>query len=148
MAIPWAAISAGSSVLGGLFGRSGAKEAARRARELGRLNSRFIIDESREQSRRLRYEFERTKGSARATIAGSGFRSGRDSMGSSHKAYLAELTDVQNKELAWLDRSAQSRSKIARMGGESQAASLESQGNAMLLRGLSSAAATIHAWKG
>ncbi len=146
MAFPWLAVAAGSKVIGALFGGSAANKAAGQAQDLAKANVSYISQEAVEQKRRLRFEQERTMGTAKAGVAASGFRSGKESMGASQRSYLDTLADVQKKELDWITRSATSRSNIAKRAGDSAASQLRSQGTAQLFSGLSSAASTMYQW--
>ena len=140
MALPWLAIAAGAQIGSALFGGSATRRAGREAKELGRLNEKYITEETAEQSRRLRFSQGRTTSRAKAGFAASGFRSGAKSMGGSQKAYLQTLRDVQQSEMAWLQKSGQSRATIARKGGEAAASQLNAQAIGMFGQALTGAA--------
>ena len=114
-----AAIGVGTS----LYGASQARGAGKDAEALGAASASYILEETAEEARRLRFRQARTRGTSRAVISASGFRSGAQSMGASSKAYLKTLKDVQGKELAWLQRSGESRADIARRGGQTEGVS-------------------------
>ena len=135
------------SFIGSLFGASEKKKAARKAEALGGLNASFIAQESAEETRRLRESQERTTGTAKLGIAASGFRSGEKSMGASHKAYLANLKQVQQSELDWIGKSSLSRQKIAKMGGQAQASQLRASAIGDYASAASSGFEAYGAWK-
>ncbi len=123
-------ISVGIAVVGvgtSLYGASQSRQAGKEAKILGGLNADYILEETAEETRRLRFEQQRTLGTARAGIAASGFRSGAESIGGSQKAYLTQLKDVQQRELAWMQKSGASRADIARKGGAVEGRRLKSQ---------------------
>ncbi len=115
--MPWLAIAAGAKLLGGIFGAISSRRAAKDTLALADANAGYIKAESAEEGRRLAYNQERTRGTVRATIAASGFKSGKDTQGASSKAYESELKDVQQRELNWIYQSGRSRADIARRGG-------------------------------
>ena len=121
----WFAV--GVTVATSLYGASQARKAGKASEELGGINAAFIREETAEESRRLRFEQEKTSGRSRAVIAASGFKSGRRTMGASSRAYLKQLKDVQQRELAWLQKSGASRADIARRGGLIEGQRLKSQ---------------------
>ena len=104
-----------------------ARKAGRQSEELGRMNAVFIGQETAEESRRLVFEQQQIAGRSRSVIAASGFKSGAKTIGASSRAYLLRLKDVQQKELAWLQKSGRSRANIAKAGGISEAQRLKSQ---------------------
>ncbi len=117
----WVATAiAGASFVTSLYGASQQRKAGKQSKELGRENAAFIAMESAEEARRLLLSQEQVRGTAKHRIAASGFRSGKDSMGASHKAYLTNLKSVQEGELDWLKKSSLSRQKIAELGGQMQ----------------------------
>ena len=121
----WYAV--GVTIATSLYGASQSRKAGKQAEELGGINAAFIREETAEESRRLRFEQEKTSGRSRSVIAASGFRSGKRSMGASSQAYLKQLKDVQQKELAWLQKSGESRADIARRGGLLEGKKLKTQ---------------------
>jgi hypothetical protein len=126
--MPWMAVAGlALDVVGSLFGASKSRQAGKDARKLGISNQNFILAETAEEKRRLGLQHEQTVGTAIAGIAGSGFRSGEDSMGGSHRSYLSTLKSEQQKELDWLTKSGQSRGRIAREGGGVVSSQLQSQ---------------------
>ena len=134
-------------IIGGILGSKEKKKAADQARQLGSANASYILAETAEQKARLKFEQERTRGTARTRIAGSGFRSGRESMGGSQAAFLSTLKSVQKREQDWLSKSGKSRADIARRGGESQASVLQSQSTSLLFGAASSALQGYAGWR-
>ena len=121
----WVSVGvAGVGFVSSLFGSSQKRKAAKEAKQLGIANAANIKMESEEEARRLRLAQEQTTGKAKLGIAASGFRSGKKSMGGSHKAYLANLKSVQQSELDWIAKSSRSRQDIARRGGNVAASQL------------------------
>ena len=144
MAFPWLMVAAGAQLAGGIFGSKASGDAANQAIDLSRANAWYIQQETNEQKRRLEFEQGRTRASARLRAAGSGFRSGKKSMGASSKAFLSTLKDVQQSELDWITTSGKSRADIALRGGQSQASQLRAQGTAQLIGGAAGAASTLY----
>lgn len=134
-------------VVGGILGSGEKKDAAKRARQLGEANAAYIAAETTEQKARLTFEQGRTRATARTRIAGSGFRSGKETMGGSQAAFLSTLRNVQKREQDWLSKSGRSRADIARRGGESQASVLESQSTSLLFGAASSALEGYAGWR-
>ena len=121
----WFAV--GITVATSLYGASQSRKAGKQSEELGRVNAAFIRQETAEESRRLRFEQAKTAGRSRAVIAASGFRSGGKTVGASSRSYLQQLKEVQQKELAWLQKSGTSRANIATRGGQVEGQRLKSQ---------------------
>ncbi len=140
--MPWLAIAGGIKLLGGLFGARSSIRAGKDTKILAGMNANYIRQETYEQSRRLKFQQERTRGTVRANIAASGFRSGKKTKGASFKAYESVLAREQKSELDWLYKSGKSRANIAIRGGDSQARQLRSQGTAQLFSGVAGAAST------
>lgn len=101
-----------------MMGAHEQRKAGKKGKQLGIENAAFIAMESAEEKRRLKMQQEQDTGTAKHRIAASGFRSGKESMGKSHQAYLANLEQVQQSELDWITKSSLSRQKIAEMGGQ------------------------------
>ena len=131
----WFAV--GITVATTLYGASQSRKAGKAAEELGGVNAAYIREETAEETRRLRFEQERTLGRSRAVIAASGFRSGKESMGASSRAYMATLKDVQEKELTWLQKSGESRADIAQRGGMVEGQRLKSQATGLFGQAIS-----------
>lgn len=146
MPFPWLAIAAGSSIISSLFGAMSSRKAASETEALGQSNASYILQETAEQSRRLRFEQNQVSAGVRAAIASSGFRSGKDSMGASHKAYQKTMKQVQESELNWLQKSGKSRADIAIRGGISQATQLRSQAVGLFGSAVTTAAKSIYQW--
>ena len=144
--MPWLAIAAGASALSSLFGAKRTREASKEALALGKANASYIVQETAEQQRRLKFEHSRTRATARAGVAASGFRSGKDSIGASQKAYQTTLARVQKEELAWLGKSGRMRADIAVRGGQAESNVLRSQSASMFGSALTSAAKSIYQW--
>lgn len=126
--MPWlAAAGLAVSVVSSLFGASAAKKAARKAKRLAGMNADYINAETDEQKRRLKFEQSQTTATTKSNLAASGFRSGAASMGGSRSAYLKTMKTQQQSEMDWLTQSGESRSKIAREGGNVAASQLKSQ---------------------
>ena len=138
--MPWLAIAGGAKLLGGLFGSSRSRRAAKEARALGEANATYIEAETAEQSRRLGFSQSRTRGTVRSQFAASGFRSGKESRGASQSAYLKTLSKVQKSELDWISKSGASRADIARRGGQMESNRLKAQGTGMFISGVAGAA--------
>lgn len=142
-------VSVGVAAVGFFSKIGGAKDTRKAAKEaavLGGMNARYIQQETREQQRRMREEHSRTRGTLRAGIASSGFRSGAKSTGASHKAYTQALQRTQQKELEWIGKSGKSRADIAKRGGQAEASVLRSQAAGMFGSALTSAASSIYQW--
>ena len=123
-------ISIGIAVIGvgtSLYGARQSTKAGKAAEEAGAASGKYILEETAEETRRLRFEQGKTRATSRAVIAASGFRSGAESMGSSQRAFMSTLKDVQASELAWLEKSGASRAEIARKGGVAQGRALKTQ---------------------
>ena len=146
MAFPWLAIAAGASVVSSLFGAVSSRKAASETEALGQSNASYILQETAEQSRRLRFEQDQVRAGVRTAIASSGFHSGRDTIGASHKAYQKTMAQVQSSELSWLQKSGKSRADIALRGGQSQATQLRSQAVGLFGSAVTSAAKSIYQW--
>lgn len=144
--MPWLAIASGISAFSSLFGAKRLKDSSKDAAALGRANADYIRQETAEQQRRLKEEQSRTRGTLRAGIASSGFRSGKDSTGASHKAYTQALKNAQQRELDWIGKSGRSRADIATRGGQAEASVLRSQAAGMFGSALTSAAKSIYQW--
>lgn len=115
----WPAVAAlGLQVVSSLFGANASSSAASKARRLSNKNALFIGAEGAEQKRRLAFGHQQTRSTTRTNIAASGFRSGKQSMGGSHRAYLRSMKNQQSRELDWITRSTKSRQDIARAGGQ------------------------------
>ena len=140
MALPWLAIAGGAKFLGGLFGGSSSRRAAKEAAVLGEANAQYIQQETAEQTKRLQFSQGRTRATTRATFAASGFRSGKKSQGGSQRAFMATLKQVQRQELDWLSRSGASRADIARRGGQAESSRLKAQGTGQIFSGIAGAA--------
>ena len=128
----WIAVGIVVGIGTSLYGASQSRKAADQAVQAGAASGAYIEQETAEEARRLKFEQSKTRGTTRAVIAASGFRSGEKSMGSSQKAYLKTLEDVQSKELAWLQKSGASRADIARRGGYVEGQRLKSQAVGLL----------------
>ena len=142
-AVGIAAIGVGTS----LYGASQARKAGKSAEALGAASSKYILEETAEETRRLRFEQSKTRGRSRAVIAASGFRSGAESIGGSSKAYLKQLRDVQSRELAWLQKSGASRADIARRGGAIEGQRLKSQATGLYGQAISTGLQGFGIWK-
>ncbi len=140
----WIMIAAGAQLAQGLFGASASSTAANQTLDLARSNVSYINQEAEEQKRRLKFTHSRTRATARATQAASGFTSGKKTMGASARAYQKTLKDVQQSELDWITKSAKSRADITLRGGQMQASQLRTQGTGQLFGGVAGAASTLY----
>ena len=124
----WIAVGiAAVGVATSIYGASQSRKAGKSAEQAGAASGKYILEETAEETRRLRFEQSKTRATSRATIAASGFKSGVSTMGFSHKEYMKQLQGVQTAELAWLQKSGASRADIARRGGVVAGKTLKSQ---------------------
>ena len=123
-------ISVGIAAVGvatSIYGASQSRKAGKSAEAAGAASGQYILAETAEETRRLRFEQSKTRATSRATIAASGFHSGISTMGFSQKEYMSQLQRIQTSELAWMQRSGASRADIARRGGYVEGQRLKSQ---------------------
>lgn len=128
-----AGVSAAASIFGGISANNAAQDAAKQQRELAAANSRFIRLEGFEKVRRTKITHAETLGQTRARIGASNLG------GASRAGYIVKMRSEHGKELNWINKSADSRAKIAMLGGEMAAQATSAQGQAALFGGVSSA---------
>lgn len=108
------------AILGGvglLSGLASGKKAARAAERSGRANAKLIQEETAEAVKRAELNLEQQQASAVTAMAGAGVRG---SSGTT-QAYLGSIGEQARDEMAWTEKSGESRAKIARMGGQQAA---------------------------
>lgn len=120
-----------SSLLGGRKAKKQANRAAAEQRYMAQKNVDLIAAETEETLRRFDTEVEKVTSSSEAMIAASGFSSG-----SSQDIYLEAMTEEFADDRAWTVRSSQQRQEMAKLTGQYQAESLESQGKSAYYQGI------------
>ena len=116
-------IAAGSSIVGGISSIIGGQKADKKAREAGRANARLIQTETNEQLRRTRREFDMMRGEAVAMIGASGVK-----FRGTPAAYLRDMKQEQDRQLAYTKMAGEKRAKAARKQGSYIGQSARMQG--------------------
>jgi hypothetical protein len=137
-----------TSILGGNKAKKAARKAAAAALKLGQMNAEGLRSlavsdqvDALQAERTLYWEAAKFRGANLALIAGSGMNS---SFGSAQQARsqnaLAIVGDAQRmrENASRRTQGTLHAAKIARLGGQSQAAGLRAQGNAALMSGVGS----------
>ena len=117
MVDPVTAVYAGTAIIGAASSIIGGKKAASAAKKAGRMNARYIRQETAEQVRRLEYQNQMTQRTTKAYIGASGVLRRGTPM-----EYLAEMKEQQRLQVDWLRESGRQRAKIARETGQQVAA--------------------------
>jgi len=106
------------------FGMAQQAGAAGKAAAAGNINAENILKQGSEDVRRKTLEMKNTIGLTKGTIGASGIK-----LAGSAKAYIDSMTSEYQKDIAWIKESANTRAKVARLGG--QAAAAESMAGAI-----------------
>lgn len=145
-----AVVGAAGSLAGGFMSSKAAKRAARRAKKIARLNERDFqrqaVDayvQSKEDQRQLYWQASRITG-AQAAVYGA---TNRDADFGSAALVVSETERLIGEDAAMIafnaDRAVKQllfQGKIARKGGQAQAANLKAQGIGELVSGIAGAA--------
>lgn len=110
-------------IFGGL---TGADKIPGKQRKSGKLNATYIKDEAVEKARRDTYQFNQDYDQVKAAIGSSGIIADTGTSA----LFLEKMTEAFDLEMAWDKKAANSRAKIAKLGGDIAATTTESSTNA------------------
>jgi len=141
------AIQVGSSLIGGIFGKSAAKKQARKARQIGEYNAKVAMIQAEAeqasidfQSRQLVKQQREIKAQQRMSIAGrGGLEAGTDllSLIESAKNMQLDLLELERQQdIAQIGGETQAQQ--IRMGAKAQSDALKAEGTQALIRGIES----------
>ncbi len=116
-------VATGATIISGVSSIIGGQKADKKAREAGRANARLIQMETNEQLRRTRREFDMMRGETRAIIGASGVR-----FSGTPAAYLRDMKQEQDRQLAYTKMAGEKRAKAARKQGSYIGQSARMQG--------------------
>jgi len=146
------AIQVGSSLIGGIFGKSAAKKQARKARQIGEYNAKVAMIQAEAeqasidfQSRQLIKQQREIKAQQRMSIAGrGGLETAGDllSMIESAKNMQLDLLELERQQdMARI--SGETQAQMARMGAEAQASAYKAEGRQAMIGGVLGAAKAL-----
>ena len=116
-------VAAGASIVGGVSSIIGGNKAKQAAKDAGRANARLIREETSEQLRRTRREFAMMRGETAAMIGASGVK-----FRGTPAAYLMDMRQEQDRQLAFTERAGKKRARAARRQGSYIGQSAQMQG--------------------
>jgi hypothetical protein len=122
---------------GSLFGFSSARSAAKKQKQLNRMNIKSMEETNREEQRRLEADIVDSESLMGAMSAASGVQS----TGSRGLA-IADTKKENAAQLAWLKKSGAQQVKAAKMGGQLQVNQLKNQAISSLFSGASQIASS------
>jgi hypothetical protein len=111
---------------------SDASSAASEMREAGEKNAQLAELETAERLRRTRYKFNQEQGQRVVAYA----KSGVDLSSGSTLAVMAEAANVAEREMSFTAEQGQRTASARRAGANSQASSMQSQGESLLISGV------------
>ena len=101
-------------------------------REAGEKNAQLAELETQERLRRTRYKFDQDQGQRVVAYA----KSGVDLTSGSTLAVMAEAANVAEREMAFTAQQGRRTASARRAGSNSQASSMKSQGESLLISGV------------
>ncbi len=119
-------VSAGLSAASGISAKRSADQAAGERERIGRLNAQSILAEADEDTKRASIESNQIESQAQAITAASGIG------GKSRESYLKALSTSNSNQVGWINKSANSRAKLARQGANASANNLRRTGTQAL----------------
>lgn len=138
MPIPFAAITAGMQVAGGVMSFMGSKSAAEDAKELADEQARLNDLQSAFDLKRMGQARGRELGYAKAaTYASNTLNQG------SAAQFQREMREQWNQDMGWERTKTRMESALIRKGGRQQADSIRRQGMTDLIGGITGAASTV-----
>ena len=111
---------------------SDASSAASEMREAGEKNAQLAELETAERLRRTRYKFNQEQGQRVVAYA----KSGVDLSSGSSLAVMAEAANVAEREMSFTAEQGKRTASARRAGANSQASSMQSQGESLLISGV------------
>lgn len=111
---------------------SDASSAASEMREAGEKNAQLAELETAERLRRTRYQHNQEQGQRVVAYA----KSGVDLSSGSTLAVMAEAANVAEREMSFTAEQGQRTASARRAGANSQASSMQSQGESLLISGV------------
>ncbi len=118
--------SIGLSLAAGASSKRSADKSAGERERIGRLNAESILKEADEDTKRASIESNQVESQAQAITAASGIG------GKSREAYLKALSTSNSNQVGWINKSANSRAKLARQGATYSANNLRRTGTQAL----------------
>lgn len=132
----WGAIIAGVGMLmDGLSSRSAAKSEL----SVSQTNANLVLDESREEQRRLSADIRSSEGLMGAMSAASGVQ-----MSGSRKVASTNIKRENRAQLDWLKKSGRQKYDVVRRGGQLQASQLQSRSQSQAIQGFGQIAQGIY----
>ena len=122
---------------GSLFGFASASKAAKKQKQLNKMNIKSMEETNREEQRRLETDIVDSESLMGAMSAASGVQT----TGSRGLA-IADTKKENAAQLAWLKKSGAQQVKAAKMGGQLQVSQLKNQAISSLFSGASQIASS------
>lgn len=132
----WGAIIAGAGML---MDASSSRMAGIRNERVTDSNARLVMDETREEARRLSNDIKQSEGLSAAMSAASGV-----TMSGSRKKASDNTRRENQAQLDWLRKTGQQKADVVRRGGQLQTAQLNSQSQSKAIQGFGQIAQGIY----
>ena len=126
------------SIASALYQKSSSDAAADRIRQAGEYNAQLSELETAELIGRQEYAFNQEQGERIVSYAKSGVK-----MEGTPLIVMAEANNVAQREIAFIREQGRRTATARRKGASGQARAMETQGNTLMIQGLSNAASKL-----